>query len=229
MSQIEKRNTSGFEHVMAIKSESLDQERGYGSFSTRSRIDPGLPDPRDADRAKYSALTGRRSSYQRLSDSETFATPLLFGSAIAIAIWPVRQCLVRSGIRRGLAALLLFCLIIGIILLPMLMIAPHMAEQLSQATQRFQTFFASTPAKPVWIGFGVDMPLSLTVIGVFGGFIVFGFLGLFLGPTLLAIVYRLFMAWRAAVELHPTMGSGMRETRTHSVGQQNSGRRVGGN
>jgi hypothetical protein len=77
--------------------------------------------------------------------------------------------------------------------------------------------------------FGIDMPLSLTVIGVFGGFIVFGVLGLFLGPTLLAIVYNLFTTWRAAVELHPATGSGAWETRTHLAGQQNSGRRVGGN
>jgi predicted PurR-regulated permease PerM len=53
------------------------------------------------------------------------------------------------------------------------------------------------------IGAGINMPLSLTVLGVFGGFVVFGFLGLFVGPTLLSIVYTLFMAWRAAVDVHP--------------------------
>jgi predicted PurR-regulated permease PerM len=58
--------------------------------------------------------------------------------------------------------------------------------------------------KPWLIGFGVEMPMSLTILGVFGGFIAFGFLGLFIGPTLIAIVFTLFQAWRAAVSDHPT-------------------------
>jgi uncharacterized membrane protein len=47
------------------------------------------------------------------------------------------------------------------------------------------------------------MPLSLTILGVFGGFIAFGFLGLFIGPTLIAIMFTLVQAWRAAVSAHP--------------------------
>ena len=42
------------------------------------------------------------------------------------------------------------------------------------------------------IGYGIEMPMSLTILGVFGGFIAFGFLGLFIGPTLIAIVFTLF-------------------------------------
>jgi predicted PurR-regulated permease PerM len=57
--------------------------------------------------------------------------------------------------------------------------------------------------KPWLIGFGVEMPMSLTILGVFGGFIAFGFLGLFIGPTLIAIVFTLFQAWRAAISGHP--------------------------
>jgi predicted PurR-regulated permease PerM len=52
--------------------------------------------------------------------------------------------------------------------------------------------------RPWLIGFGIDMPLSLTILGVFGGFVAFGFLGLFVGPTLIAIMYTLLVAWRAA-------------------------------
>jgi predicted PurR-regulated permease PerM len=61
--------------------------------------------------------------------------------------------------------------------------------------------------KPWLIGFGVEMPMSLTILGVFGGFIAFGFLGLFIGPTLIAIVFTLFQAWRGAVSDHPTAES----------------------
>jgi predicted PurR-regulated permease PerM len=57
--------------------------------------------------------------------------------------------------------------------------------------------------KPWLIGFGVEMPMSLTILGVFGGFIAFGFLGMFIGPTLIAIMFTLLQAWRAAIFGHP--------------------------
>ena len=53
--------------------------------------------------------------------------------------------------------------------------------------------------KPWLIGFGIEMPLSLTILGVFGGFVAFGFLGMFIGPTLIAILYTLLQAWRDEV------------------------------
>jgi hypothetical protein len=42
--------------------------------------------------------------------------------------------------------------------------------------------------KPWLIGFGIQMPMLLTILGVFGGLIAFGFLGLFIGPTRTAIM-----------------------------------------
>ena len=57
--------------------------------------------------------------------------------------------------------------------------------------------------KPWLIGFGVEMPMSLTILGVFGGFITFGFLGLFIGPTLIAIMFTMLQAWRVAISTHP--------------------------
>jgi predicted PurR-regulated permease PerM len=56
--------------------------------------------------------------------------------------------------------------------------------------------------KPWLIGFGIEMSMSLTILGVFGGFIAFGFLGLFIGPTLIAIMFTLTQAWRAAISGH---------------------------
>lgn len=50
--------------------------------------------------------------------------------------------------------------------------------------------------KPWLIGLGIQMPMPLTILGVFGGFIAFGFLGLFIGPTLLAVAFVLLKAWR---------------------------------
>ncbi len=52
--------------------------------------------------------------------------------------------------------------------------------------------------RPLLIKRGVDMPLSIVIIGVFGGFVAFGFLGLFIGPVLLAVGLVMLRAWRAA-------------------------------
>jgi predicted PurR-regulated permease PerM len=60
--------------------------------------------------------------------------------------------------------------------------------------------------KPWLIGSSIDMPITLVILGVFGGFISFGFLGLFIGPTLLAIAYALVAAWRGQqADLHKEM------------------------
>lgn len=50
--------------------------------------------------------------------------------------------------------------------------------------------------KPWLIGASIQMPLALVIVGVFGGFLSFGFLGLFIGPVLIAIAYALLVAWR---------------------------------
>jgi predicted PurR-regulated permease PerM len=52
--------------------------------------------------------------------------------------------------------------------------------------------------RPLLIKRGVEMPLSIVIIGVFGGFVAFGFLGLFIGPVLLAVGLVMLRAWRAA-------------------------------
>jgi predicted PurR-regulated permease PerM len=49
--------------------------------------------------------------------------------------------------------------------------------------------------RPLLIGKGVDAPLSLVFLGVVGGIVAFGFLGLFIGPTLLVVAYNLFEEW----------------------------------
>jgi len=51
--------------------------------------------------------------------------------------------------------------------------------------------------KPVLISRTASLPLLLIVVGVFGGVLVFGFIGLFLGPTLLALGRVLIRAWLA--------------------------------
>jgi len=58
--------------------------------------------------------------------------------------------------------------------------------------------------KPYLISRGGDLPLVIVLLGVFGGLIAFGFIGLFIGPTLLAIGYSLLLDWSRNVQPTPT-------------------------
>jgi predicted PurR-regulated permease PerM len=50
--------------------------------------------------------------------------------------------------------------------------------------------------RPLLIQRGSAMPLGLIILGVFGGLVAFGFLGLFVGPALLAVAHGLLGAWQ---------------------------------
>jgi predicted PurR-regulated permease PerM len=52
--------------------------------------------------------------------------------------------------------------------------------------------------KPWLISQGSDMPFVLIMFGVLGGALAFGFIGVFIGPTLLAVGHRLFREWSSA-------------------------------
>jgi predicted PurR-regulated permease PerM len=49
--------------------------------------------------------------------------------------------------------------------------------------------------RPYFISRGSDLPFVLVFLGVLGGTLAFGFLGLFLGPTLLATGYEIVRDW----------------------------------
>ena len=49
--------------------------------------------------------------------------------------------------------------------------------------------------KPLLLGRGVDAPMLVILLGAIGGMIMWGILGLFIGSVLLAVTYKLFMAW----------------------------------
>jgi len=55
--------------------------------------------------------------------------------------------------------------------------------------------------KPYLISRGGNLPLVVVLLGVFGGILAFGFMGLFLGPTLLAVAYSLVNDWIKKEEL----------------------------
>jgi predicted PurR-regulated permease PerM len=51
--------------------------------------------------------------------------------------------------------------------------------------------------KPLMLGRGVDAPMPVILLGALGGMVSSGILGMFVGATLLALGYQIFMAWVA--------------------------------
>lgn len=58
--------------------------------------------------------------------------------------------------------------------------------------------------RPALIRRGADLPILLILAGVIGGLISFGLLGIFIGPTVLAVAYTLLNAWMAEGEARST-------------------------
>lgn len=54
--------------------------------------------------------------------------------------------------------------------------------------------------RPILIRRGVALPLLLILAGVVGGLVAFGFIGIFIGPTVLAVTYTLLNAWIAEAD-----------------------------
>jgi predicted PurR-regulated permease PerM len=63
---------------------------------------------------------------------------------------------------------------------------------------------ADNVVRPLLISRGGSTPIVLTLLGILGGVLAFGFLGLFLGPTLLALAYSLIQEWTTPEPVAPT-------------------------
>lgn len=57
--------------------------------------------------------------------------------------------------------------------------------------------------KPLLISHGGSTPMILVMLGVLGGALAFGVIGMFLGPTLVALGYSLLEQWTASVAVSP--------------------------
>lgn len=49
--------------------------------------------------------------------------------------------------------------------------------------------------KPLLLGRGVPVPIVVVFLGAIGGFLAIGIIGLFVGPIVLSVGYKLFLAW----------------------------------
>jgi predicted PurR-regulated permease PerM len=73
---------------------------------------------------------------------------------------------------------------------------------------------ADNVLKPLMLGRGVDAPMPVILLGALGGMATAGILGMFVGATLLALGYQLFMGWVAARPhaVQPPTGTESRHT-----------------
>ena len=62
----------------------------------------------------------------------------------------------------------------------------------------FVAGMADNVLKPLMLGRGVDVPMPVILLGALGGMATAGILGMFVGATVLALGYQIFMAWVAA-------------------------------
>lgn len=106
----------------------------------------------------------------------------------------------------GAGLLALGVLILGIMQLPAsLIILPVIAyvffdEGANLGTIVFTIYvlvagLADNVLKPLLLGRGVDVPMPVVLIGALGGMVSGGIIGLFIGPVLLAVGYKLFWQW----------------------------------
>ena len=63
--------------------------------------------------------------------------------------------------------------------------------------------------KPLMLGRGVEAPMPVILLGALGGMATAGILGMFVGATLLALGYQIFMGW---VEANPEAGQAQAES-----------------
>ncbi len=106
----------------------------------------------------------------------------------------------------GAGLLALVVLLLGVMQLPATLITlPVIAfvfftegatlASITFAIYIFVAGFVDSALKPLLLGRGVDVPMPVVLIGALGGMVTGGIIGLFIGPILLAVGYKLFWQW----------------------------------
>ena len=121
----------------------------------------------------------------------------------------VGLCLLVAGVPWA-GVLAMIALVLGIAQIPALIVTlPAIAyiwllgdygkgEAILYTLLIFVAGLADNVLKPLMLGRGVDAPMPVILIGALGGMAAAGILGMFVGATLLALGYQIFMGWVAA-------------------------------
>ena len=169
------------------------------------------------------AASGVRRFARRLAGDRGDDSVVLAGQAIrAVALGVVGTALVQSvaaGIGLAVVGIPYAAVLTAIILVlciaqlgPLLVLAPVVAWLYwsGDAVRGTVLLIWTVPVgvldnvlRPMLIKRGADLPLLLIFAGVIGGLVSFGIIGLFLGPVILAVTYRLLGAWIADIDRQP--------------------------
>ncbi len=122
---------------------------------------------------------------------------LLIGIALILASIPFAGILSMVALVFGIAQLPAF-----LVTLPVIGYIWYSGDYNTAAGMGFTILLvvsslADNLLKPFMLGRGVDAPMPVILLGAIGGMITTGILGMFLGATLLALGYQIFMWWVA--------------------------------
>jgi predicted PurR-regulated permease PerM len=178
-------------------------------------------------RAIFDRIFGnaRGSEFARLSTATIRAVALgVIGVAFIQAII-VGLALLVAGVPWA-GALALIVLVLGIAQVPALIVTlPAIVylwssgdysnvAAIAYTVVLFLSGMADNVLKPLMLGRGVDAPMPVILLGALGGMATAGILGMFVGATLLALGYQIFMGWVAA---NPDAGQAQAESDAQSA------------
>jgi predicted PurR-regulated permease PerM len=165
----------------------------------------------DATRAIFERIVGtaRAGDFVDLSTSTIRAVAIgVIGVAVIQAILIGVMMLIAHVPLAGVAAAIV--LVLGIAQVPALVVTiPAIAYiwmsgqygtvgAIAYTIGLVLTGMADNVLKPLLLGRGVDAPMPVILLGALGGMAAAGILGMFVGATLLALGYQIFMRWVAA-------------------------------
>jgi predicted PurR-regulated permease PerM len=126
-----------------------------------------------------------------------------FIQAIAVGL-----CLLVAGVPWA-GALSAIVLVLGVAQVPALLVTlpaiiyvwsrggHGIAVTIAYSVLLFLAGMADNVLKPLLLGRGVDAPMPVILLGALGGMATWGILGMFVGATLLALGYQIFVGWVA--------------------------------
>jgi predicted PurR-regulated permease PerM len=183
--------------------------------------------------ADYIVRFGRRLAGDRGEAAVYLAGQAVRSVALGVVVTALAQSVIGgvglavAGVQfAGLLTALMFvlCLIqVGpaLVLIPAVVWVYYSGDALWGTVLLVFTIVASTIdqfIRPILIRRGAALPLLLILAGVVGGLIAFGFLGIFIGPTVLAVTYTLLNAWVAEGSPHRGQAAGVTESPAHREG-----------
>lgn len=155
-------------------------------------------------------LFGRRLAGQRGETAVRLAGQAIRSVALGVVVTALAQSVIGGvGLRivglpfAALLTALMFVLCLiqvgpGLVLVPAVIWMFYSGDTFWAAVLLVFTVVATTIdqfIRPILIRRGANLPLLLILAGVIGGLIAFGILGIFIGPTVLAVAYTLLNAW----------------------------------